>query len=422
MLIYQLYLPHWPRQAGLSTWQTLNQLDLGKLTSCGIDAVYLTGAFNHQSPVVVTEEEGISLPSELDSRQPSPMAITDHLAPHPDYGDPQDFFHLLNNWQQQGVKVMLDFVPNQTSFSHDWLKTHPEYYQRDQDGELVKLFSGDVYQLNYDLPAVRQAMQQIVQQLSQWPVAGLRCDMAHLVPISFWQKVITQVKQTRPEFIFVAEAYTDSPFDLTLWRELIDAGFDYVYDHWYYYNLNQAVWQQNLQRWLAHWQFLQQDDQLKPHLLHYLANHDDPLLFLRTWQPSTQQQQKLHQYHTALLATLLLTTDHTMVFNSQLTQQPFTRIPHHLVWQFDTTRLEPYTRLPHAHYLILWLRQQSLRLIDISQQHNLLQLQVSLPDHRRLLISLNLSDQPRQLPTVGNHWLNQGHSLPAGAVEFTTLF
>ena len=57
-------------------------------------------------------------------------------------------------------------------------------------------------------------------------VDGFRCDMAHLVPVAFWQWVTGQVRETYPDQIFIAEIY-----DPSLYRTYIfEGGFDYLYD------------------------------------------------------------------------------------------------------------------------------------------------------------------------------------------------
>ena len=57
-------------------------------------------------------------------------------------------------------------------------------------------------------------------------VDGFRCDMAHLVPVAFWQWATAQVRATYPAHIFIAEIY-----DPGLYRSFIfEGGFDYLYD------------------------------------------------------------------------------------------------------------------------------------------------------------------------------------------------
>ncbi len=55
---------------------------------------------------------------------------------------------------------------------------------------------------------------------------AFRCDMAHMVPVEFWNWAISKVKENYPSVIFIAEIY-----DQALYRVYIEKGkFDYLYD------------------------------------------------------------------------------------------------------------------------------------------------------------------------------------------------
>lgn len=57
-------------------------------------------------------------------------------------------------------------------------------------------------------------------------VDGFRCDMAEMVPLSFWRWVIPQVKEKYPGIIFLAEIYNPA-----VYRDFIaENTFDYLYD------------------------------------------------------------------------------------------------------------------------------------------------------------------------------------------------
>lgn len=72
--------------------------------------------------------------------------------------------------------------------------------------------------------------------LAHWQglgVDGFRCDMAHWVPMEFWQWAIARARERKPGVLFVAEAYDNDPNKLTdgnVLVALVEAGFDAVYD------------------------------------------------------------------------------------------------------------------------------------------------------------------------------------------------
>lgn len=102
-------------------------------------------------------------------------------------------------------------------------------------------------------------------------VDGFRCDMAHLVPVAFWQWVTAQVRAMYPAHMFIAEIY-----DPGLYRSFIfEGGFDYLYDkvglydslrrltegHGSCYDLTR-VWQQ-------------ESGDFSEHMLRFLETHDE---------------------------------------------------------------------------------------------------------------------------------------------------
>jgi glycosidase len=183
----------------------------------GFDTVYLLGLWNTIGPVIVGEEQGVDI-REFENRRPSPFAITDHTRPHPDLGNEEQLTQLVAEIKSYGLAVWADFVPNHTGLEHPWIKDQPGYYKSLDE----KAFSGDVVELDYQNPQVGEAMTAVLKRLFDYGLDGLRCDMAHLVPVEFWQEAIAAVRQEFPQAVMTAEAYSDSVFDLTpqrgFWR------------------------------------------------------------------------------------------------------------------------------------------------------------------------------------------------------------
>lgn len=169
-----------------------------------------------------------------------------------------------------GLGLILDFVPNHTAIDHPWVKEHPDYYVRGSYSDFVRdsatffnagtesepliiahgkdpYFPGwtDTAQLNYFNPDLRKAAVGVLSEIADM-CDGVRCDMAMLVMNGihyqvwgdrllqerndrsvreeFWLSAIKFIKKSRPDFLFIAEAY---------WMQegpLQDLGFDYTYD------------------------------------------------------------------------------------------------------------------------------------------------------------------------------------------------
>lgn len=84
-----------------------------------------------------------------------------------------------------------------------------------------------------DVPRTWRTMDEILACWQGLGVDGFRVDMAHMVPIEFWEWVIRRCRARQAGVFFMAEAYDNDPQKLTdrhVLDELLRVGFDAVYD------------------------------------------------------------------------------------------------------------------------------------------------------------------------------------------------
>ncbi len=101
-------------------------------------------------------------------------------------------------------------------------------------------------------------------------VDGFRCDMAHMVPVEFWNWAINRVKEEYPEMIFIAEIYEPA-----IYRSYIErGGFDYLYDKVGLYDKLRAIMCHHVSaaQLTYCWQSV---DGIGGHMLNFLENHDE---------------------------------------------------------------------------------------------------------------------------------------------------
>ncbi len=96
--------------------------------------------------------------------------------------------------------------------------------------ETVKLNYGVDYlnnrQEHFDpIPDTWIKMEHILTYWANKGIDGIRCDMAEMVPVQFWQWVIPRIKLVNESIIFIAEVYKPHEY-----KTFLDAGFDYLYD------------------------------------------------------------------------------------------------------------------------------------------------------------------------------------------------
>ena len=118
-----------------------------------------------------------------------------------------------------------------------WSPTINEWY------ETVKLNYGHDFttgrrtshlSLTEDVPRTWRTMDAIIAYWQEMGVDGFRTDMAHMVPMEFWQWMVKGARARDAGVLFIAEAYDGDPAKLTdadVLDELWKAGFDGAYEH-----------------------------------------------------------------------------------------------------------------------------------------------------------------------------------------------
>ena len=206
----------------------------------------------------------------------SPYAASDYLSIDANLGDLNDLRILINEAHKRGITVVLDWVANHTSWNHPWLLNKDWYTQ--VDGIVVQPQEQpwyDVADLNYDNLAMRAAMIDAMLFWLDQGIDGFRCDYADGVPNDFWQDVISQIRDVKPDALMLAEG-----------REFhLDLGFDLTYSWDANTSVKHAIEEGNANL------VLDQQAQINAnnlpdntHLLRYSTNHD-----LTAWEENPMQ-------------------------------------------------------------------------------------------------------------------------------------
>lgn len=129
-------------------------------------------------------------------------ACSNYTAINPEFGNETDFRNLIQLAHSLHIKVIIDWVANHTGCDNVWTTEHKDFYVLDNEGNFTERNGWkDVIDLNYNNEALQQAM---IQAMKYWvttfDIDGFRCDMAHLVPLQFWQKARAACDQPKPLF------------------------------------------------------------------------------------------------------------------------------------------------------------------------------------------------------------------------------
>lgn len=141
----------------------------------------------------------------------SPYAIADYRAVNPDLGDERSFRMLIDKAHSLGMKVMIDVVYNHTSRDSVLLREHPDWFLQDSDGNFLTKVPDwwDVYDLDYCQPDLWTYQIETLEKWVDLGVDGFRCDVAPLVPLSFWCAARDRLGQKK-EVIWLAESIEKS--------------------------------------------------------------------------------------------------------------------------------------------------------------------------------------------------------------------
>jgi glycosidase len=137
----------------------------------------------------------------------SPYSISDYRSVNPEYGTIGDFRQLIEAMHQKGLKVMIDVVYNHTSHDSVLIEKFPDSYLRNAAGEVIPKVEDwwDIADLIHNSDALQAELIDTLVYWVQLGVDGFRCDVASLIPLSFWRKAEIAVRAVNPDVIWLAE-------------------------------------------------------------------------------------------------------------------------------------------------------------------------------------------------------------------------
>ncbi len=200
----------------------------------------------------------------------------DYRAINPDYGTLADFEAFLAAAHARGIKVIIDYVMNHCSNQHPWFvasrQNDPAYrdyfrwspsdpgetgpwgqdtWHWHDSGWYYGLFWGGMPDLNYDTPAVKDAMfETATYWLDTVGVDGFRLDAVLFIDenpgelqntpetLQFWQDYNAHVKAVKPDVLSVGEAWTGSG---TVLQYVVDDRLDLCFEFDLSYAMINAV-------------------------------------------------------------------------------------------------------------------------------------------------------------------------------------
>ena len=185
--------------------------DIPKLKKLGVKILWLMpiheiGVKNRKAKGDVSIE---AITDSIDKKKylGSHYSVKDYRSLNSNYGTKQDFQKLVNEAHKNGIYVVIDWVANHTSWDHEWVTKHNDFYTHDKAGKMIAPFDWtDVAELDFTNKNLRQAMiEDMKYWLTEFNIDGFRCDVAGEVPTDFWNEATFALKKIKPVFM-LAEA------------------------------------------------------------------------------------------------------------------------------------------------------------------------------------------------------------------------
>ena len=322
-------------QNGVGKLNDITPRVLKSIKDLGVTHVWYTGVIEHAHATDYSQYGIVrDNPYVVKGKAGSPYAISDYYDIDPDIAVDvpdrmEEFENLVKRTHDAGLKVIIDFVPNHVArryhsdvkpsgiedfgvndnntyfFSpkNDFYyiprqKFSPSIYLGEGEAaytEFPAKASGndcftafpsqndwyETVKLNYGvdygdgsrhfepIPPVWFKMLNVLRYWASKGIDGFRCDMAFMVPTEFWKWAIPNVREKYPEILFIAEIY-----DVGLYREFINVGFDYLYDKVNLYDTLRGIQcsQVSAAQITNCWQAV---DGIGDKMLNFLENHDE---------------------------------------------------------------------------------------------------------------------------------------------------
>jgi starch synthase (maltosyl-transferring) len=204
-----------PRSDRHGTFADVEAL-LPYVASMGFDVLYLPPVH----PIGLTERKGANNRAAAHEGEPgSPWAIGaregGHKSVHAELGTLEDFRRLVAKSAELGLEIALD-IAFQATPDHPYVREHPEWFLKRPDGTIQyaenppKKYQ-DIYPFHFETRDWQALWNELLSVVEFWMAQGVRIfrvDNPHTKPFAFWEWLIGEVRRTRPDVIFLAEAFT----------------------------------------------------------------------------------------------------------------------------------------------------------------------------------------------------------------------
>ena len=217
------------------------------IAAMGFDVLY----FPPIHPIGHTHRKGRNNNPVANQNDPgTPWAIGSaeggHKSIHPQLGTLEDFQHFVAEAREYDIEIALD-IAFQCSLDHPYVKEHPEWFSWRPDNTIQyaenppKKYE-DIYPFEFETKNWKELWEELKSIVLFWIKQGIcifRVDNPHTKPFRFWEWLITDIKMSYPDVIFLSEAFTRPK----VMYQLAKLGFTQSYTYFAWRNTKQELTQ-----------------------------------------------------------------------------------------------------------------------------------------------------------------------------------
>ena len=366
--------------------------DIPRLKKMGVDILWLMPI----NPIGMKNRKG-SLGSYY--------AVRDYKAVNPEFGNMDDFKHLVATAHANEMKVIIDWVANHSSPDNVWLaKGHKDWYTLDSTGNVQPTIGTDwwdVADLNYDNKNMRREM---IESMKYWlkeaDIDGFRCDVAGWVPTDFWIDARKELDGVKKVFM-LAEA-EDIP---------LHQAFDMTYGWEFHHVMNDVAKGkksvQDIKNYIKDSKFPK-----TAYRMNFTSNHDE-----NSWNGTEMERMGNARFAMAVLAATI--EGMPLVYNGQETSLD-RRLKFFDKDEIEWTKMDLvdfYTKLLHLHQnnKALWNGTYGgeVKFLNAEEEKNILVFERE-KDGNKVICVLNLSGSNQHVALIHADLKGKFHDLFSG--------
>jgi glycosidase len=217
MVLYEVNLRQYTDSGTLKAFEK----HLPRLKALGVDVLWFMPIY----PIGVENRK-----EELGSY----YSVKDYMNVNPEFGTLKDMKSVIGKAHELGMHVLLDWVPNHTSWDNPLTIEHPEWYSKDSTGKFTPPVGTnwtDVIQLDWTQKGLQDYMIEAFKFWINLGADGFRVDHPHNTPKEFWERARTELDKIKP-VLMLAEHEEAGNF--------VEKGFDMNYA-WVMHHLMNSI-------------------------------------------------------------------------------------------------------------------------------------------------------------------------------------